>query len=125
MQTKTVTEAKAKAKTYQDEAEQDAYLRGFDRGFNCASWQNLPEPGETFWIDGEGRVEADEDNLWDVVQSLAYAGESNDRSYSPFEFTAKEFNDSEDSEALWEAFDAGIADGINANITERKEVYGA
>ena len=125
MQTKTVTEAKANAKTYQGEAEQDAYLRGFDRGYNSASWQNLPEPGETFWIDGEGRVEADEDNLWDVVQSLAYAGESNDRSYSPFEFTAKEFNDSEDSEALWEAFDAGIADGINANITERREAYTA
>ena len=60
-----------------------------------------------------------------MVQSLAYAGESNDRSYSPLEFTAKEFNDSEDSEALWEAFDAGIADGINANITERREAYTA
>ena len=116
--------ATANATKYTTESRSDAYLRGFERGYNCASWQDMPETGDSFWIDGEGRIEVDEDNLWDTMSSLAYAGESNNRQYSPFEFTAHEFNESEDSEALWEAFDAGIADGIETNLTERKLAIG-
>jgi hypothetical protein len=108
------------ASKYEIDSCKDAYARGFDRGYSCASWQDVPELGATLFLDGEGRVTVEDDNVWDVVQSLAYMGESNDRSYSPFEFTAKEFNDSDNSEALWEAFDSGIADGISRNITERQ-----
>jgi hypothetical protein len=120
MNTATIKQAETTAATYETEAEQDAYKRGFDRGFSCASWQNLPEVGEEIWTDGEGEITVDEENAWDVVQSLAYAGESNDRQFSPFEFTAHEFNESEDADSLWEAFDSGISDGISANIAERR-----
>lgn len=34
------------------------------------------------------------------------------RQFSPFEFTAQAFNDSDDSEGLWEAYDKGVYDGI-------------
>jgi hypothetical protein len=120
MNTATIKQAETTAATYESEQEKDAYFRGFDRGFSCASWQNLPEPGEELWTESDGDILVSEDNQWDVVQSLAYAGESNDRQFSPFEFTAHEFNESDDSDSLWEAFDAGISDGISANIRERQ-----
>ncbi len=126
MRNTTIKLAKQNAKRFKTEAEQDAYLRGFDRGFNCASWQDLPEIGSKVWTESDGKVTVNEDNQWDVVADAAYAGESNDRQFSPFEFTAAEFNKADeegeegDSEALWDAFDTGISDGIHANIAERK-----
>lgn len=120
MKRETQKRANETANAYTSEGERDAYLSGFDRGFNAASWQDLPEIGSQLWTDTDGKVTVTEDNQWDVVQSLASEAEGNDRQFTPFEFTAKEFNDSEDSEALWEAFDTGIADGILANIEERK-----
>ena len=106
-------------KQFKTPTTRNAYRRGYRRGFNIASYQNLPEVGETFFLDSEGRVTVSEENQWDVVQSLAFEGESNDRQYSPFEFTASEFNKARNSEARWEAFDAGIADGIQDNIQQR------
>ncbi len=118
----TIVEARQAATKYGESSE--AYLSGFDRGYNCASWQDLPEIGSVVRTDSDGRVTVDEDNMWDVVQSQAYEAESNGRSFSPFEFTATEFNeDEENSEELWEAFDQGISDGISANIQERMKAY--
>jgi len=110
---------KSNLRQYKTPTTKDAYERGFERGFNCASWQDLPEIGISLFTDSDGRITVDEDNQWDVVQSLAYESESNDRCYSPFEFTASEFNKARNSESRWEAFDAGISDGIGANISER------
>ncbi len=106
-------------KGYKTPTTKGAYGRGFERGYNCASWVNLPEVGEVVRTDSDGTVTIDEDNQWDVVSSLAHESESNDRDFSPFEFTASEFNKSRNSDARWEAFDAGISDGIQANIAER------
>ena len=98
----------------------DIYLAGYSRGWNCASWQDMPEIGSTVRTDAEGKVEIeDENDQAEVMASLASESESNDRSFSPFEFTAKELNDREDSEDAWEAYDAGISDGISANIASR------
>ena len=108
-------------RSYKTPTTKDAYERGFDRGFCCASWQDMPELGAKLFFDSEGRITVTEDNQWEVVQSLAYEGESNDRQFSPFEFTASEFNKARNSEARWEAFDAGISDGIEANIAERRK----
>ena len=114
---------KANLRNYKTPTTKDAYERGFERGFNCASWQDLPAEGDKVRIDGEGTVFVYEDNQWEVLSMLAYESESNDRCYSPFEFTASEFNKSRNSEARWEAFDAGISDGIQANVSERMEAY--
>lgn len=112
-------------KQFKTPTTKDAYIRGYDRGFNCASWQDLPEVGAKLYLDSEGRIEVTEENQWDVVQSMAYESESNDRDYSPFEFTASEFNKARNSEARWEAFDAGISDGIAANIQQRMKACAA
>jgi hypothetical protein len=129
MQASTIEKARATAATFKgdnidDPDFEDAYLRGFDRGYSCASHNDLPEIGET--VDEHDcdvtLVETTEDQA-DVLSHRAYEGESNDRSFTPFEFTAKEFNDAGEgySDALWTAFDEGIGDGIAANITERME----
>lgn len=98
----------------------DIYLAGYSRGWNCASWQDIPEIGSTVRTDADGEVDIeDENDQADVMSSLAFEAESNDRDFSPFEFTAKELNDREDSEGAWEAFEAGISDGISANIASR------
>jgi len=51
----------------------------------------------------------------------AHEAESHGRQYSPFEFTASEINTLEefDSDDAWQAFDDGIAAGIEDNITAR------
>ena len=98
------------------------YLAGFQRGYNAASWQDVPDIGSKLprHVDyqGIGEIEDSSDQA-DALQMLASEAESNGRDFSPFEFTAKELNDREDSEDAWEAFDCGISDGILANIGER------
>lgn len=106
-------------KQFKTPTTKDAYERGFERGFNCASWQDLPTPDGTYWTEAEGMITADEENEWDLVSIYAFEMESNDRQNSPFEETASEFNKARNSEARWDAFDNGIADGIGANISER------
>lgn len=76
MDTPTIKAAKENAKKYETESEQDAYLRGFDRGYNCASWQDLPEIGAKLFTESDGHVTVTEDNKWDIVQSLAGEAES-------------------------------------------------
>jgi hypothetical protein len=72
-----------------------------------------------------GRVTVTAENIRDVHQSECYAAENNSRSYSPFEFTAHEFNESEESESLWSAFEAGTSDAISDELaTYTDEQYG-
>jgi hypothetical protein len=100
----------------------DAYQRGWNHGHGLAC-HNVPTIGETYWTDGEGKLECDAENIRDVHASLCYAAESNSRCYSPFEFTAHEFNEygegddaSVSSEEVWEAFEAGTNDAISADL---------
>lgn len=100
----------------------DIYSAGYSRGWNAASWQDIPEIGSVLprHIDyqGIGRIESESDQA-DALQMLASEAESGGRDCSPFEFTARDLNDREDSEDAWQAFDEGISDGILANIASR------
>lgn len=100
----------------------EVYLSGFSRGYNCASWQDIPEIGSRLprHIDyqGIGEIESEADQA-DALQMLASESESQGRDFSPFEFTAHELNEREDSEDAWQAYDEGISDGILANIAAR------
>jgi hypothetical protein len=95
--------------------------RGFERGFNCAAGVDIPEIGSAVrtFSNGDTVVE-DTDTAFDVMESLAYESESSSRDFSPFEFTAHEFNEARNSDARWEAFDAGISAGVMANLAERR-----
>ncbi len=46
------------------------------------------------------------------------------RQFSPFEFTAREFNDSRDPDAMWEAYESGVAAGARAYLKERRRAGG-
>lgn len=112
----------------------DAYRRGWNHGHGLAC-HNVPVLGETYWTEAEGKITATVDDIRDVHAALCYAAESNSRQFSPFEFTAHEFNeygdgdDDDDSvpsaDEMWEAFDAGTADAIAADLaTYTDEDYG-
>ena len=92
-----------------------AYESGWQRGHGFAC-HNVPRIGEYIFSDSYGRALVTADNVRDIHQAACFDAESHSRDYSPFEFIAYELNDSEDSEALWEAFDAGIADSIFADL---------
>jgi hypothetical protein len=102
----------------------DAYRRGWNHGHGIAC-HNVPSIGAKLSTEDMGRVTVDASNIRDVHASECYAAESNSRCYSPFEFTANEFNESEYHEDLWEAFEAGTNDAIQADLeTYTDDDYG-
>ena len=50
----------------------------------------------------------DEDQARDAAFNAWHEAQDNARQFSPFEFTASAINKSDDPDANWEAFDAGI-----------------
>ena len=116
---------------------EDAYRRGWNHGHGFAC-HNVPRLGDKLFVEDMGRVTVDAENIREVHTSNCYSAESNSRSYSPFEFTAKEFNDADcdddgnfdpdkegSAEELWEAFEAGTNDAISADLDEyTDEDYG-
>lgn len=116
---------------------EDAYRRGWNHGHGIAC-HNVPTLGETYWLDGEGKLTADVENIREVHLHLCHAAADNSRCYSPFEFLAHEFNerpseyeereegdDTPSREAMWYAFEEGTADAIAADLNEYDdEAYG-
>ena len=100
----------------------DAYLRGWNHGHGIAC-HNVPYIGDKIspcldWV-GCGYVTAD--SIRDVHAMYCHAAADNSRQFSPFEFTASEFNeygeeDEVSSDDVWEAFEEGTADAIRADI---------
>jgi hypothetical protein len=95
-----------------------AYRLGWNHGHGIAC-HNVPSIGDKIcpsidWV-GLGKTVTPE-NIAEYHETLCFAAESASREYSPFEFTAHEFNESDDSESLWEAFEAGIADSIREDL---------
>jgi len=77
----------------------------------------VPRIGDKLWVDDLGRVVVDAENIAEIHQSLCFTAESTSRCYSPFEFIAHSFNSGgDDIEELWEAFEAGAADAIFADL---------
>lgn len=104
---------------------EDAYRRGWNHGHGIAC-HNVPTLGDKLFVEDLGRLTVDADNIREVHQSFCCTAESNSRSYSPFEFTAHEFNSADGDEGenegatedLWEAFEAGTNDAIAADLAE-------
>jgi len=100
----------------------EAFELGRERGFCITTWIDTPEIGTELPKDidwqGIGKIETENDQR-DAIQLIALECESNDRQVSPFESTAHDFNEAENSEELWEAFDEGISQGILEEISNR------
>jgi hypothetical protein len=95
-----------------------AYRLGWNHGHGIAC-HNVPSIGDSIcrsvdWIGLGQTVTAD--NIAEYHELLCHAAESSSREFSPFEFVAHEFNESEDSESLWEAFETGASDSIRNDL---------
>ena len=107
-----------------DDSLTDAFQRGVNHGHGLAC-HNVPRIGQKLLLDDMGRVTVTAENIREVHQSLCYAAEDHSRQYSPFEFTAAEFNGQEFPDDFWEAFQAGIDAAILADLeTYSEEDYG-
>lgn len=69
----------------------DAYRKGWNHGQGIAC-HNVPTLGDKLWVESIGRVTVDAENIREVHEALCFEAAENSRSYSPFEFTAAEFN---------------------------------
>lgn len=101
-----------------DSALERAYRLGWNHGHGIAC-HNVPSIGDSIcrFVDyvGLGKTVTAE-NIAEYHELLCVAAESNSRDFTPFEFVAHEFNESDDSESLWEAFESGVADSIRFDL---------
>lgn len=79
-----------------------AYRKGWNHGHGIAC-HNVPTLGEHVRSDSLGRVTVDAENIREIHEDACRASADNARQYSPFEFTAKAFNDLD--EGGWFVFD--------------------
>ncbi len=95
-----------------------AYRLGWNHGHGIAC-HNVPSIGDSVcrYVDWMGLGQTvTADNIAECHEALCFAAESNSRDFSPFEFIAHEFNESDDSESLWEAFESGVSDSIRNDL---------
>ena len=99
---------------------------GYDHGHNLASWQDLPDIGDTVprdidWI-GIETVES-RDDAAEFFSMLCRAADESCRQYSPFELVCQALNAREDSDEAWTAYDEGMQRGFEDNWTARAGDY--
>ena len=97
----------------------NAYSIGYDNGYNAGE---LCEVGsdDIRQAGCDCRTEEQQVPFCDeCLTAAAFESEQNARQFSPFEFTAHDINESEDSEELWERYDEGVAAGIAAAVKGR------
>ena len=82
------------------ESVKSAYVRGLRSGHGIAC-HNVPTLGDKVFSDALGRVTVDADNIREVHESACFEAESSSRDFSPFEFTAHEFNEAGDGGFVW------------------------
>jgi len=85
----------------------EAFGRGLDAGLEHAQYCDLSEAEyqKAYYDDTLGEI------LGDIIEGY--------RQYSPFEFTALEFNRARNSETLWEAYDDGEYKGWIQGLEKR------
>ena len=76
---------------FQTEALVDAYRDGWNHGHGIAC-HNVPDLGAELFTDGMGRITVNAENIREVHANVCHEAADNSRCYSPFEFTAHEFN---------------------------------
>ena len=120
MQSSNIEKAKAALNSYETEYERKAFTSGYDHAHGIAC-HNVPTIGETYFLESEGHVTADADNIREVHETLCHEAEMNARQFSPWEFVAKEINSLPefDREAAWEAYDEGVILAISHDLADQ------
>jgi len=91
---------------------------GYERGWNIASWQEMPAIGTNIRndLDWVGYSVVDADNQIDVWLMLCGEAESHGRDFSPWEQTAHALNEVAESKPydVWQVYDDAIYAGFKA-----------
>jgi len=96
----------------------DVYKQGYENGYEIAKG-SADDVYREWVLEGVRGKEAGRDSLIDRLVADASADESeNFRQFSPFEFFAKEINDSKDPEGLWAAYEDGVHKGASVAAIE-------
>ena len=104
---------------------------GYNRGYDIASKQKLPEIGDdagdySFGFIPDNPIKTIED-AYDVFIQVCYETDSNDRNTSSFQSTEAELETINNNDSItfdpWEEFEKGLEDGIDNNWNERKKFY--
>lgn len=86
----------------------DVYQKGYWTGYDIAK-ENINELNPESFCKQE---------LDDFAGSMAEHESETYRQYSPFEFFAKDLNDSHDPDGMWDAYDEGVWAGIQRLVRE-------
>jgi hypothetical protein len=99
---------------------------GLQRGYSIAKNIDLidiGDYGDGQFLDERGKVRITSQNWLEFHTYIAYECENQDRQFSPFEFLAKDINDTEDNPRVkfepWLEFNGAIGRGINKALRER------
>lgn len=98
---------------------------GFERGYDVAKNIDLFDIGDYVngYILGNGNlIMVTADNWMDIHLNISGIAEDNDRSFSPFEFTAHELNEISDKKSydVWGVFDEYVFKGELKALKERR-----
>ena len=133
-QLSNIEKAKAMRDSYEAEYEREAFAAGYDHAHGIAC-HNVPQIGDK-------AKDWSYDLLFDVIETVeeareahcaaCAAAEENARSYSPWEYVAKEINSLDDihgegaSESAWDAYDEGVSAAIEHDLEGYDDAsYGA
>jgi hypothetical protein len=94
-------------------SKKEAYTIGFDTGYNIAN-SNLYD-----YTNKSSTKILDVDKF---TSDMLETESEHFRQFSPFEFTAKDFNDSRDPDGVWESYDDGVYKGILKRIRDFNRV---
>ena len=101
---------------YETEHEREAFTAGYDRAHGIACYITV-RAGETYRTEPDDEITPETfDECQDVHRALIFESESNARCYSPWEYTAAKINALDESEAAWEAYEAGVALAIEHDL---------
>ena len=97
---------------------------GLNRGYSIAKNIDLidiGDYGDGQFLDERENVKITSNNWLEFHTNIAYECESNDRSFSPFEFLAHDINEYSDKSGndAWNHFDEAISRGISKALKER------
>ena len=95
----------------------EAYMTGRNEGHGLAC-HNVPQVGETYFTERDGRVTCDLDNAKELHETLCHEAAENARCFSPWEFVARDLNELPEGirESAWESYELGVEDSIAEDL---------
>jgi len=110
--------------TTQEDYDQ-AYDYGFSRGYDAAIYQDR-EDVRLEYERQHGEFPQTFEEWEDAWKEAASEAEQNGRQFTPFEHYAHDYNSApqEQSENLWEQFNAGVSEGIEQGVRDALSEHG-